>query len=205
VRRFGLIGDVHAEDELLEAALSHLARERLDAILCAGDISDGRGDVDRCVDLLRRHKVIAVRGNHDRWCVAGEMRDWPGATSIDALSQETRSFLEQLPATQRLDTAAGPLLLAHGLGGHDMTRVTDRRGLEFHDLAEFGIDAGIRIHVGGHTHERWAERIGRLTMINAGTLKASDTPCFGILDVDAFVQWFDLDDTTVIEAERVVL
>jgi len=214
MRRLGLIGDVHAEDAHLAAALERLGREGLDGILCTGDLTDGRGDVDRCVELLRLHEVLAVRGNHDRWCIADQMRDWPGATAIDSLSDGTREYLQQLPATRRLDTVAGPLLLAHGLGREDMIRVGDRVGLAFHvDSAgaklradpRLGLDADIRIHVGGHTHNRWAEQVGGLTMINAGTLRASDTPCFGVLDLAAGqVQSFDLDENGgVLQSERI--
>ena len=48
VRRIGLIGDIHAEDQLLERALELLAGRALDAILATGDIADGAGSVNRC-------------------------------------------------------------------------------------------------------------------------------------------------------------
>jgi predicted phosphodiesterase len=214
MRRLGLIGDVHAEDVLLAAALERLAHQELDGILCAGDIADGRGDIDRCVELLLRSRVAAVRGNHDRWCVAGEMRDLHAATPTEALAESTRQYLTQLPSTRRFETVAGPLVLAHGLGKQDMLRVGDRLSLAYHIETvpqlradrRLGLDADMRIHVGGHTHQRWAEQIGALTMINAGTLRAGDTPCFGVLDLgEGYVQWFDLDeDGTVAESERVV-
>jgi predicted phosphodiesterase len=210
MRRLGLIGDVHAEDVLLAAALERLAG--VDAVLCVGDLADGRGDLDRCVELLERHRVVTVRGNHDRWCVAGEMRDLPRATRD--VSDRTRRYLTQLPATRRLETVAGPLLLAHGLGANDMLNVGDRFSLHFHvdthgpELRpdrRLEIPADIKIHVGGHTHRRWAEQIGCLLMINAGTLRADDTPCFGVLDLgERSVQWYDLeDDGRVHESERV--
>jgi predicted phosphodiesterase len=71
IRRFGAIGDVHAEDGLLRAALSHLESAGVDALLCVGDIVDGRGDVDACCTLLAEHGVLSVRGNHERWMLGG--------------------------------------------------------------------------------------------------------------------------------------
>jgi predicted phosphodiesterase len=46
----------------------------------------------------------------------------------------------------------------------------------------------------GHTHRRMVRRLGRLTVINAGTLRRDQDPCFGTIDFDAqLVQWFELD------------
>ena len=112
--------------------------------------------------------------------VADEMRDWPRATSIDSLTEETREFRAALPATRELDTVAGKLLLAHGLGRDDMTRVTDRRSLEFHDLRDFGIrrrDAAVDFC--GHTHQRCGRSESAASPWSTPVLKADDTPCFG--------------------------
>ena len=43
LRRFGLLGDIHAEDELLAVALRYLVAQELDAVLAVGDIVDGPG------------------------------------------------------------------------------------------------------------------------------------------------------------------
>jgi predicted phosphodiesterase len=191
MKRLGLLGDVHAEDRLLEVALAQL--KDADSILCVGDVADGLGDLDRTVKLLRDHGVRVVRGNHDRWIIDGRMRDLPDATR--SMSDETRTWLAALPATLRIETVAGPLLLAHGLGQNDMIGVSDRYSVAFHldELSDFGIDRDIAIHVSGHSHQRWVERIGDLLFINAGTLRRSDGPGFATLDlVTCEVAFIDL-------------
>src|SRR5678810_334167 len=65
--RAGLIGDVHAEDELLELALDYFEKQNVEHVLCTGDVADGAGSVVRCCTLLRQYSVQTVRGNHDRW------------------------------------------------------------------------------------------------------------------------------------------
>ena len=200
MKRFGLIGDVHAEDRLLEIALEHL--QDVDAILCVGDIADGAGDIDRTVQLLRDPRVRAVRGNHDRWLMNGQMRDLPHATH--SMRDETRELLAQLPATLRIETVAGPLLLAHGLGSNDMIGVSDRYSLGFHldGRTALGIDREIAIHVSGHSHQRWAERVLGLLAINAGTLLNRE---FGLVDLaEMQLQWLEIEDD-VREVERVDL
>ena len=50
----GLIGDVHAEDELLEAALDYLKGKNVEAILCTGDVADGSAVSSRCCELFTK-------------------------------------------------------------------------------------------------------------------------------------------------------
>src|SRR5205085_4430088 len=118
--RIGILGDIHCEDGRLAAALEFLHAQPLDLICAVGDIVDGPGDVNRTIDLLRRYQVIAVRGNHERWLFAGEMRGLPDVTSRFDLRLPGLAYLSELPTTRRLETVAGRALLCHGLGVDDM-------------------------------------------------------------------------------------
>ena len=69
--RIGVVGDVHACDAALERMLDHLRGLEVDLLCCVGDIVNGPGDPDRCVELLEREHVLTVCGNHDRWLLEG--------------------------------------------------------------------------------------------------------------------------------------
>ncbi len=207
IRRFGAIGDVHAEHTFLAAALDTLRGENLDAIFCVGDIVDGRGDVDRCCALLQQNDVIAVRGNHERWLLKDDMRTLPKAHHASDLAPSSCAYLAALPTTRRIATTRGPLLLCHGIGDDDMARLwTYDYGyaLETNDALAALRATDHTLMVGGHTHERMVRSFGALTVINAGTLTYTDTPCFLVADLqEGYVQFYDLDDDArVIEAER---
>ena len=217
--RFGLIGDVHAEHDFLRVALDHFARERVDAVLCVGDVADGRGSVDRCVALLEQHRVVTCRGNHDRWAVHGEppigrdgwraMNDFPGATVYDELGPRTRAWFDALPPTRRVESSVGPLLLCHAFAENDMifldevlatTNEKERRRVQ--GQLQRLIPDEIAVVVAGHSHRRGVRRIGRLTVINPGTLRRGDNPCVAVLDLATrVVQFFDLDGDRVLESE----
>src|SRR5262245_37693054 len=122
-RRLGAIGDIHTEDQALAQVLGFFAGSNVDHIVSVGDIVDGAGDASRCCALLASAGVDAVRGNHDRWILAGQRRTLPDATRIAALDEPARAFLAGLPATREYQTSAGPLLLCHGLDTDDMTRL----------------------------------------------------------------------------------
>src|SRR6187200_2177574 len=121
--RIGLIGDVHQEDLALAWALGLLSDEQVDLVVCVSDIADGFGDLDACCELLESHGVITVKGNHDRWFLAQQMRDLPQASRAAAANPASREWLEQLPSTVSIETPRGKALVCHGMGDDDMVGV----------------------------------------------------------------------------------
>ncbi|HEV8548097.1 MAG TPA: metallophosphoesterase family protein [Polyangiaceae bacterium] len=208
--RLGLIGDVHAEDEALKIVLDDFERRGVDAILCVGDLADGSGDVNRTCALLEEHRVLTVAGNHDRWLLSDEQRDKPGATSARSLTERTRTFLDRLPTTLKLQTAYGRLLLCHGVGDDDLACVKPdhlRHDLERNDALK-RVLAGppFELMVNGHTHRAMVRRVRHLTIVNAGTLHRNDERRALILDAAALnVTFFDVRPTGLDEIERVAL
>jgi predicted phosphodiesterase len=194
--RIGVLGDIHAEDASLDVVLRFLEDAGVDQVMSVGDIVDGPGSVDRCCELLMSAGALAVRGNHERWFLAGTMRELPEATQ--AVGAEGRAFLASLPRTRRFETVAEPVLLCHGLGDDDMASVApdeNERTIRYnHALAPL-IDADKpEIVINGHTHRRSAWSFRKLTVINAGTLYRQHQPCFLIVDLTTReATWFDLD------------
>ncbi len=200
--RFGLLGDIHAEDERLATALELFEDEHVDRVLFVGDVVDGDGDVDRCCELLASAGALGVRGNHERWLLAGTMRSLPRAHTRDALAGASVTLLESLPTVREIATPKGLMLLCHGVGEDDMQRLgpdDDGYALESNDaLAALLREGRFTLAVGGHTHERMVRRFGDLVFVNPGTLALDSAPCCAILDVArSRVAFFDLDDARV--------
>ncbi len=197
LRRIGLLGDIHCEDGRLAAALEFFQTQQLDLICAVGDIVDGPGDVNRTIELLREHCVVAVRGNHERWLFAGEMRGMPEVTSRFDLRVPAWEYLPNLPVLRRLETVAGTALLCHGLGGDDMAGVWPQDDvLQTHSnypLWQLVNRREYRFVLNGHTHQRLVRSFDELTIINAGTLYRKHRPCVCVADFGAgAVQFFDL-------------
>lgn len=196
IARFAILGDIHAEDLRLAAALEFAAGQRLDAVLAVGDIVDGRGDAARCCMLLRAHGALCVRGNHDRWWSKGKPMGFADGTPHDALGQELGAWVAALPPTRALATPLGALLLCHGLGDNDMVGVEpedEGYALVVNQELQTLVDrADYQLVVNGHTHSRMVRRFGRrLWIINAGTLQGEREPGFGIVDLPArAVSWY---------------
>lgn len=176
IARVGVIGDPHAEDERLAAAIRFLHGEGVDALFCTGDVVSGKGDANRCCHLLEENRVHTVRGNHDRWFFAdGYANMLPDATPPDELDLRARAYLQNLPQTLAFGTVCGPLQLAHGTDIDDMLAVYPGDGrwvLEANwKLQRLYAERRYRILVGGHTHAPMVRAFDHLTLLNPGTLR----------------------------------
>lgn len=198
IERIGVIGDIHTEDVLLKNAIGVLKGRGVDVVLATGDIADGRGSLDACCDLLVANGVIAVRGNHDRWLLAGSARDLSDATPTDSISDRTRAFLEKLPRMVEIRTIAGLALLCHGLGPNDMAKVRpDDCGYALEsndDLQNLIRDGSFRWVINGHSHGPMVRAFPGVSIINAGTLHRDYSPCFVEIDFRrSIVSFFGFD------------
>lgn len=185
-KRIGIIGDVHAEDVHLEQALDFLREADVEVLLCTGDIVDGRGDVNRCCELLAEHNVKTVRGNHDRWVLESKARHVPNAHMIEDLGAHTLDFIRGLPTQMSIDTPNGQLMLCHGVADNDLQKIwpgTERMPVERSTkLDEIIASGAYRYMINGHVHYRTMIHFHSLTLLNAGTIRGDHRPGFSILD-----------------------
>lgn len=206
ITRLAVIGDVHAEDACLRVALESIRGMAVDVVACTGDVADGYGSVEACCRLLREHDVACVRGNHDRWLFSGVLRDRPKATHHERLSAEDCVFLQALPPMRVFALhGGGSLLLCHGIGDSDLERVTTLHTeytLMQGRAMQGVLNAGYRVMVNGHSHERLVMRLGALTIVNAGSLAHGD-PGFVVLDFATNAhEWHAISGGEVRVAER---
>lgn len=195
--RAGVIGDVHGEAQALQAALSFLSGRGLDLLLCTGDIVTGEGDANRCCEILAGAGVLCVRGNHDRWFLDQTTPAHERAVEEDEIAPAAKAFLATLPVTREFETPAGRALLCHGLGGDDMAGVfpgDQGYALESnHRLHAMAMQADYSVVINGHTHQRMVRNIEGMTIINAGTLRNWQHPCFLTIDFTAGeVQFYEI-------------
>jgi predicted phosphodiesterase len=186
ITRFAAIGDIHAEDEVLAAVFESIACLDVEAVLATGDLANGPGSLDRCCEQLRRSETLVVAGNHDRWWL-----DPPAdrRRTNHVVSAETRRFVSGLPRVRELSTVAGRLLLCHGVAeddlagvwpDHDESKLAANRPLQA--LLQRGDHSLI---VNGHTHEFMVRRVATTTIVNAGTIRRDESPCFLVVDLAA--------------------
>lgn len=109
--RYGIVSDIHANIDALNAVLRELDRIGMQQLLCLGDIVGYGPDPNECCDELRRRNCLAISGNHDEAAISSEEPDAFNALARQAiawtkseLSAENRNFLAELPRERSFDT-----------------------------------------------------------------------------------------------------
>lgn len=193
--KIAIISDIHANLEALEATLQDIGTNDVGMILCLGDVVGYNTNPGECIDLLKKHNVLCVAGNHDRAVTQQITTEDFGYTAERAISW-TRSRLDAdaiayLSALPTSLTIPHTLVAVHGAlhpeTGQENVRLNsdELRRLSFQALSVH--PSGVRICAFGHTHQlavfehqgdiihkmegdRIRLRPGRLYLINPGTI-----------------------------------
>ena len=219
VRRIGVLGDVHAEDVNVYAALTWLTDRGAERIVCTGDLVEGVGDAERAVRLLREHEVVVVRSRRDLW-YAHETRwrtgmTWlSGATSEGqlpaALPDDDIDWMIGLPEVVHIATVDGTLMLCHGVGvdGRNPLRIDDpadviAQNLAFQDIVTHWEQPALLVK--GHSHFPGVAQLEGLPVLDAGTLVRDQDPCVWLLDSQERIatRWSLSSGTVDSRSERV--
>ena len=70
--KFAVFSDVHGNLEALEAVLADIAAERVQEMICLGDIVGYGPNPAECIEMIRCLSCAVVMGNHDEACVEPE-------------------------------------------------------------------------------------------------------------------------------------
>jgi putative phosphoesterase len=175
--RLALIADIHGNLPALDKVLAELDREKVDQVLCLGDVAVGPQPVET-LERLDRLGCPTIMGNWDA-CMLGEVPKVDGELaemlvdactwSADQLSSAHREFMRSFQATVELEIDDELTLLAF----HGSPRSYDdeifattpeeelERMLEGHEAAVFA---------GGHTHFQMFRRYRESVVVNPGSI-----------------------------------
>jgi putative phosphoesterase len=208
--RIGLISDVHSSPVELAEALQIFAEQQVDDIICAGDIAGYYDTLLPTIRLLVQADCKTIIGNHDQsWLEKNtpEHKDVDGSPdSSSASSQdssEIRSYLMQLPQTLELVVEGKRLFVVHANppseqhGGIKLRDrygniVAERKADWAQSLADFDHD----VLIVGHTHQVYAELLGRVLVINPGSVPFNHS-CMVLSLPDLRVETYALGDREI--------
>lgn len=163
--RIAALYDVHGNLPALEAVLAEIEREGFDHIVFGGDLASGPMP-RKTVELARSLDATYVRGNADRLSSPAMNAEWDADRRwVEAqLDQEQIDWLAGLDFSVVLDDT----LYVHATPQDDETVVTELTTDE--RLAELFGDVEQSRVVVGHTHMQLVRPLGRVTLINAGSI-----------------------------------
>jgi putative phosphoesterase len=110
-KRVGVISDIHGNLHALEAVLEQLDKEKVDMIVCCGDVVGYGARPNECVDTIRSRNIPIIAGNHDHAALLltditnfNEIAKAAVLWTKKVLTEENMEFLRQMPLTLK-DTA----------------------------------------------------------------------------------------------------
>ncbi len=226
--RIGVVSDIHGDVKALQDALKWITKFKCDQVICAGDLVDYWFYPNEVIDLLILHKVITVKGNHDRWSIGkgrsgenvieDEDKEPYDASGWD-LSKTSINFLANLPTKWSQTFDGIKVALCHGSPKSDMDGLFgDQMSAEMpFSTPENPITKGDRwleevdadVLIVGHTHGPFEASTSRGKIVNPGALlreRPVEMPhiqrpgTFGVLDLP-YKQWTVYRAETGIEVE----
>lgn len=202
----GLIADIHGNHQALTTVLRHLYRERVDLVLCAGDLVCYGAHPNHVITMLRQCAIPCVAGNYDAavaWDLPTAARK-PSSPQTEPLKQAAldwtkreihskhRDYLRGLPWSMNFNVDNRRIHLLHAGPNYLDEWLTPEQPRE---LADLGASLDAEIVVLGHTHQAYIHTVvnsssGRKTLfINPGSVGRS-------LDGDTRAAYALLDTTT---------
>ncbi len=193
--RIGLISDIHARFEPLKQALEIFAREKVERILCAGDIAGYYEELDQCITLLQQSGCQTILGNHDQTFLQQQAETDHHA--VDFLSNLPTSLQFTVEDQSLYMVHAEPPDLLHGgikLLNQKGGLIASRQQSWSEQLKHFDHD----ILIVGHTHQVYALPLGKVFVINPGS-SAFNHSCM-VLDLPEMqVKTFALENKSIIK------
>ncbi len=115
---YGIISDIHANEEALRAVLAFGRDKGVDEFVCLGDVIGYGAAVNECVELVRENCSVVVQGNHDAELMPPRNNRMvqEAVTALEyaagKLSEDNRNWV--LGLTHPADVPAGRFLAVHG-------------------------------------------------------------------------------------------
>lgn len=193
----GLVSDVHASPVPLQQALEIFTRHKVDEIICAGDIAGYFDSLDQTIQLLEKYNCKAVIGNHDQ--------EFLDSYTGDVLSAQYR-YLQALPKSIEFEIESKKIYVVHAnppSSQHGGIKLLDQFGELIQQQKQAweeklqGFDQDVLIV--GHTHQVYAEKLGKVLVLNPGSSQFNHS-CMILSLPDLKVQTFALENREIDKA-----
>ena len=177
--KLAVVSDIHGNVLALEAVLADMARRRVVALVCLGDVAAGGPQPREAIAAVRELGCPVVRGNADEWLLDGLPPENADDETLSlrrrvewarkGLSRDEVEFLRSLQATIELELRGGVALRCfHGSPRSNRERILPTTSEE--ELDELLDGTGALVLLGGHTHWQMLRRYGGGLLVNVGSV-----------------------------------
>lgn len=120
--KIAVISDIHGNIYALMRALEAIEDEKVDSIICLGDLVGYGPHPNEVVGMIRRRNILCIKGNYDASVVDGEfsyiretkINSFTLPWTCDEIRAENRYYLSNLPTSLTLEIGGKKILFLHG-------------------------------------------------------------------------------------------
>ena len=120
--KIAVISDIHANIYALINVLEDIDNEKVDSIICLGDLVGYGPHPNEVVSMIRRRNILCIKGNYDSSVVDNEysfireteLNCFSLPWTVSELRQENKYYLCNLPSQISLEAHGKKLLFVHG-------------------------------------------------------------------------------------------
>lgn len=178
--KIAVIGDIHGNKYALLSVLEHIETKDVDFIVSTGDLVGYMPYPNEVIDLIRKHKILVVQGNHDKVIAESKKISLEEINNMTALeiqknasaaftnwciSDENRKFLKNLSSKLIMECRDKKIIIVHG----SPMRIDEYLYENEDHLAQLSENISEDIVICGHTHIPYFRNINGKYFINAGS------------------------------------
>jgi putative phosphoesterase len=187
--RLAILADIHSNNIALEKVLRAIHREKVDQVVCLGDVVNIGPRPREVIDRLRELDCLTIMGNHDEWMLKPDhhsrkdtideivdIHHW----TVEQLTADDFAYLRSFKETAYLElSAAENILFFHGSPRSNKDLILAETPDHVLDTMFNGCRASLLI--GGHSHIQLMRYYRGMRLINPGSVGLSFTyhPQFG--------------------------
>lgn len=165
--KIGIITDIHSNIQALNAVLNEFDKEKVDKIICCGDIIGiGINPEETVQTLIKREDIlISVAGNHEQYLLKGlpdNIHDDKRKLSNDEienhkwnhskLSKQSKEFLSKLESSKSIEIEGKKIYITHYPVKDDGTYKIHIKKPTIEENKEMFKEINADIFLYGHTH-----------------------------------------------------
>ena len=197
--KYAVISDIHGNMQALNAVLEHITQQKVDHILCLGDLAMAGPEPDKAVDFIKTQNWQIIQGNTDNM-IAGyseylfENLKQKAPVMANALKydvseikQENIEFLANLPKNIELSLEGVKILLVHGSPRKQDENIFPN--LSDEEVTQMTSNTDANLILCGHTHIPCGYQLkNKKTVVNVGSVGRpfTDKPlsCYAIVNFE---------------------
>ena len=189
--KIAVISDIHANLYALRNILEHIDDQKVDTIICLGDLVGYGTHPNEVVSTIRRRNILCIKGNYDSSVVDNQysyiretqLNSFSLPWTVNELREENRMYLKNLPNSLSLNIANKTILFVHG----SPNRVNEYLLENSENTSKVMEDLKEDVLVCAHTHLPSVKDFNNKLYVNCGSIgkpkigRPNSTYC--ILDV----------------------